>query len=260
MLWAFEDSPMNKHLDRVRLNVNEAKAMWGRLSRTTLDGLKELTLRYAFSVALRDLQLLDDHWYVTGAGLLRLADRRHCAGIKVQRVREICDPAASRWVFKAIVYKNTGSKGFVGFGDANPSNVSPMVRGAEMRVAETRAVNRALRKAYGIGLCSVEELGSLSDSLGPTRSHEQSTKPHPQNGLSNGQPRLRDRLCLLMSLFSFADAAIWEIKDSTRSRLAPLRVSVPQKSAAYALTRVGSRLYWRMVWSASSIPMLNQWR
>ncbi len=29
-----------------------------------------------------------------------------------------------------------------------------------MRIAETRAVNRALRKAYGIGLCSVEELGS----------------------------------------------------------------------------------------------------
>jgi hypothetical protein len=28
-----------------------------------------------------------------------------------------------------------------------------------MRVAETRAVNRALRKAYGIGICSVEEIG-----------------------------------------------------------------------------------------------------
>jgi len=39
-----------------------------------------------------------------------------------------------------------------------------MVRGVEMRVAETRAVNRALRKAYGIGTCSVEEIGSL-----PTR-------------------------------------------------------------------------------------------
>ena len=50
------------------------------------------------------------------------------------------------------------SRGFVGFGDADPSNVSLCVRGAEMRVAETRAVNRALRKAYGIGLCSVEEL------------------------------------------------------------------------------------------------------
>src|SRR5260370_10832957 len=185
MLWAFEDSPMNKHLDRVRLNVNEAKAMWGRLSRTTLDGLKELTLRYAFSVALGDLQLLDDHWYVTGAGLLRLADRRHCAGIKVQRVREICDPAASRWVFKAIVYKNTGSKGVVGFGDANPSNVSPMVRGAEMRVAETRAVNRGLRKAYGIRLASVGELGWLNGSPIPSSEQDRCVKPSNSNGSGN---------------------------------------------------------------------------
>src|SRR6266436_7720439 len=48
------------------------------------------------------------------------------------------------------------------------------------------------------------------------------------------------------SLFSFADVARWEIKDSTKSRLASLRVGVPQKSAAYALTSVGSRLYWRI--------------
>jgi hypothetical protein len=41
------------------------------------------------------------------------------------------------------------------------------LRGAEMRVAETRAVNRALRKAYGIGICSVEELGSFSGPLPP---------------------------------------------------------------------------------------------
>ena len=36
--------------------------------------------------------------------------------------------------------------GFVGYGDADPSNVSSLVRGAEMRVAETRAVNRAFAK------------------------------------------------------------------------------------------------------------------
>jgi len=41
------------------------------------------------------------------------------------------------------------------------------MQGAEMRIAETRAVNRALRKAYGIGLCSVEELGSRSNDRGP---------------------------------------------------------------------------------------------
>ena len=71
--------------------------------------------------------------------------------------------------------------GFVGYGDADPSNVSPLVRGAEMRVAETRAVNRALRKAYGIGLCSVEELGSLS---GPP------TYPRRPDGTASHRVRL----------------------------------------------------------------------
>jgi len=113
-----------------------------------------------------------------------------------------CDPKAGRWVFKATVYKNSGSKGFVGFGDADPSNTSPLVRGAEMRVAETRAVNRALRKAYGIGLCSVEELGWLTGSPGSTKEQTQSAKPPHQNGSNNGQPRLRDRLCVLIRQYN----------------------------------------------------------
>ena len=82
--------------------------------------------------------------------------------------------------------------GFIGYGDADPSNTSS-VRGAEMRVAETRAVNRALRKAYGIGLCSVEELGSPFH----VRASEH-FDPASGNGSTNGQPRLRDKLCLLI--------------------------------------------------------------
>ena len=67
-----------------------------------------------------------------------------------------------------------------------------------MRVAETRAVNRALRKAYGIGLCSVEELGYLSPRPEPSTANGNS-RPHSSgNGSGNGQPRLRDRLCLLI--------------------------------------------------------------
>lgn len=66
-----------------------------------------------------------------------------------------------------------------------------------MRIAETRAVNRALRKAYGIGLCSVEELGYLS-SRTESRSGN-GTAPDPTgNGSGNGHLRLRDRLCLLI--------------------------------------------------------------
>ena len=71
-----------------------------------------------------------------------------------------------------------------------------------MRVAETRAVNRALREAYGIGLCSVEELGWLTGSPGPTGQQKQSAKPHNSNGSSNGQPRLRDRLFLLIRQYN----------------------------------------------------------
>src|SRR5260221_12240861 len=66
-----------------------------------------------------------------------------------------------------------------------------------MRVAETRAVNRALRKAYGSGLCSVEELGSLSSNRGPASDRVPSMN-HSSSGSSNGQPRLRDQLCLLI--------------------------------------------------------------
>src|ERR1700687_4655894 len=65
-----------------------------------------------------------------------------------------------------------------------------------MRMAETRAVNRALRKAYGIGICSVEELGSSVES--PQSSREAKKLPsQPVNG-NYGGPKVRDRLCQLI--------------------------------------------------------------
>src|SRR6266478_1187341 len=143
-------------------NVRLAKQRWGRLPRTALMALRELSRDYRLSVVLGDLFYLDERWYVSHAGLLRIAQRRKCSGIKVECIGEFSDPAATRWTFKATVFKSRDCKGFVGYGDADPSNVSPLVHGAEMRVAETRAVNRALRKAYGIGLCSVEEIGSFA--------------------------------------------------------------------------------------------------
>src|SRR5579863_3751391 len=90
---------------------------------------------------------------------LRLAHRNRCRGIGTEPVLPLCRPEKNFWVFKATVYKSAKCRGFVGYGDAHPGNVSPLIfNHAEMRMAETRAVNRALRKAYGIALCSVEEL------------------------------------------------------------------------------------------------------
>ena len=149
-----------------------------------------------------DLQFLDGRWYVTHSGLLQLAYRRGCSGIATVLEEHSSDASAGRWVVKATVYKTIASKGFVGYGDADPFNVSPLVRGAELRIAETRAVNRALRKAYGVGLCSVEELGSLSDSFSPAREPKPAVKQASENGSNNGQPRLRDKLCLLIRQYN----------------------------------------------------------
>ena len=135
----------NKKTDsRVKTELQIARKRWGRLNRSSTDVLKKLSQEYGLSVGTGDLLLLNSGWYVTHSGLLALSRRNRCAGIRVQLVREFCDSPSGRWAFKATVYRTRKSEGFVGYGDANPSNVSPQVRGAEMRVAETRAVNRAL--------------------------------------------------------------------------------------------------------------------
>jgi len=175
-----------------------AKSLYGDLSKPVLRALKELIQRHQILLTNGDVKYLDGGWYVTHSGLLRLADRRRCVGIHCRPILESCDPPTSRWVFRAEVFKSRACKGFVGYGDADPSNVSPLVHGAEMRVAETRAVNRALRKAYGIGICSVEEIGSFAE-LVPSKK----LPPQPVNGKNGnngnyGGPKVRDRLCQLI--------------------------------------------------------------
>lgn len=190
--------PVKEKLERPHLairNIRFARKRW-EISRAQVAVLKDLTTELQLSVAAGHLKLIDSNWYVTHAGLLSIAQRNRCSGMRTTVDKGLSDPASSRWVFRATVYKSPRSRGFVGYGDADPSNVSSLVHGAEMRVAETRAVNRALRKAYGIGLCSVEELGWAPRSPGPTEQRPVSTNGN--NGHQNGQPRLRDRLCLLI--------------------------------------------------------------
>ena len=181
----------------VRQNFRLVKKLYPDLARGDLLRLRELTLTHRLSVSQGDISCIDGRWYVTHGGLLRMALRARCVGIRTTLQERQSDPLASRWVFRATVFKSRRSKGFVGYGDADPSNTSSLVRGAEMRVAETRAVNRALRKAYGIGLCSVEELGSFSAPQMPVAAPHSNGQPR-SNGSNNGQPRLRDQLCLLI--------------------------------------------------------------
>ena len=124
-------------------------------------------------------------------------------------------------------FSGHGRARVVGYGDANPSNVSSLVHGAEMRVAETRAVNRALRKAYGIGICSVEEIGSLDRQAEPAP--ESKKFPQAANGDGHGSRTVRDHLCQiirqhqldpnLVKAYATDFCSVKTLRDATREQV-----------------------------------------
>jgi hypothetical protein len=186
-----EKSPVRNFKKLLRENIRFAKGSTA-LSSRAIDLLASITRDFQFSFKAGELQIINGNCYVTHTGLLRLARRRRCSGIHVEAVDSLCDWRARRFVLKATVFPSKGSSGFSGYGDADPSNISPLVSGAEIRVAETRAVNRALRKAYGIGLCSVDEIGTT-----PSPTERLPTQKAGANGNSTG-PKVRDRLCQII--------------------------------------------------------------
>jgi hypothetical protein len=194
---------MGRHRARLtqkltRRNLYVAKKLCPQVTALQLLALREISDTLRLSISGGELQMLEGKWYVTHSGLLRIAERRRCTGIQSELEHTVSKPSEGRWVFRATVHKSP-SETFVGYGDADPSNVSPLVHGAEMRVAETRAVNRALRKAYGIGICSVEEIGSFAEPA-PSSREAKKLPPQPVNGKNGnyGGPKVRDRLCQLI--------------------------------------------------------------
>jgi len=225
---------MNVHKPKTRHPLREnlrlaRQLLGGTLPTRVVRSLETLSRDFHFSLSNGELQFINSCWYVTHTGLLRLARRKRCSGIHVEVVDSLCDSAASRFVLRATVYPSKSSSGFVGYGDADPSNVSFLVHGAEMRVAETRAVNRALRKAYGIGICSVEEIGSFAE---PPKSSRESKKLPPQPADANGNhgaPKVRDRLCqiirqhqldpILVKAYAADFCAVKALRDATREQV-----------------------------------------
>src|SRR5271165_525037 len=184
-------NPEKRFRKLLRENIRLAEGS-APFSSRAIDLVASITRDFQFSYRAGELQIINGNWYATHTGLLRLARRKRCSGIHVEAVDSLCDSGANRFVLKATVFPSKGSSGFVGYGDADPSNVSTLVRGAGMRVAETRAVNRALRKAYGIGLCSVEEIGTMPNT-------GEKFPPQNTNGNGNGTgPKVRDRLCQII--------------------------------------------------------------
>src|ERR1035438_8067345 len=159
---------LDKHnLQLIRLNASLVKKRYPNISRTQIQALKALTRQFSFSFPSGDMILLENSWFVTHTGLIRLARRKRCRGIHVEAVDSLCDSAANRFVLKATVYPSKDSAGFVGYDDVDPSKVPLVVRGVEMRIAETRPRQSRSAKIVKFLLVCVSRLASASDRRPP---------------------------------------------------------------------------------------------
>jgi len=91
-------------------------------------------------------------FYVTQAGLLNEAHKKGIKSIITEMIQFENEKVA---VVKSTVTMKDKTI-YTGYGDATITNTK--MKGALLRMAETRATNRALRLANNIGVCSVDEL------------------------------------------------------------------------------------------------------
>lgn len=106
--------------------------------------------------------------FVLYAGLLEEAHQQGLKEITTTLIQLPSPDNGNVAVCQAVVETEKGR--FSGIGDADPSNVSSMMRPHIIRMAETRAKARALRDAVNVGVTALEELGDEDESQRPVQS------------------------------------------------------------------------------------------
>jgi hypothetical protein len=116
--------------------------------------------------------------HVTFDGLIDLAHKNGLGGTETVVVQFPNEENKWTAVVKAVVtlIDSTGQyRNFSGIGDANPANTNKAIALHSIRMAETRAIGRALRVALNIKGCMYEELGG--DAKGEPVGDEPSSEP-----------------------------------------------------------------------------------
>ena len=100
---------------------------------------------------------LNNKEYITHIGLLDLAHKAGMQGWSTDPIHEWSDPSKDKYCVKARVWDGEGRE-FTGIGDASPKNLNSMILAAAPRMAETRAINRALRALVNHGATTADEM------------------------------------------------------------------------------------------------------
>ncbi len=109
----------------------------------------------------RLIKHIGDKDFVIFEGLLDVAHQEGLCLVDTE-VKQFPDDGNDHTaVVRAVVKTDKGT--FSGTGDANSKNVNSMIAPHIIRMAETRAVARALRFACNIGITSLEELGDIHE-------------------------------------------------------------------------------------------------
>ena len=168
------------------------------LHRTQIKSL-EHRQTLVLSVAAGDLHALDGRWYVTHAGLLRIAQRNHCSGIESTALTRGCQirplaAGSSRRPSTSLLALAASS--------ATATPIPPTSRpwSTAPRCASPKPAPSTAPSARPTASASVRSRNSagLPDPTRPAPPDQRKTSANGNNGHHNGQPRLRDRLCLLI--------------------------------------------------------------
>jgi hypothetical protein len=132
------------------------------------------------------IKLRDASGHVTGErevvsfrGLLEMVHRERLRETTTELIQAPTKDNGETAIVRATVRTAKGT--FSGIGDANPRNVAPHIAPHIIRMAETRALARALRVATGCGETALEELdGSYDETSSPDqgRGHSEPRQHH----------------------------------------------------------------------------------
>ncbi|MCZ7681157.1 MAG: hypothetical protein M5U28_21170 [Sandaracinaceae bacterium] len=123
--------------------ANEARTPWPELIKT-------------IEIKNKEGRVVERKEVVTVKGLLHLAHAERLSAIHTRLVQSPTKDNGETAI--ALVRVHTARGSFSGLGDANPRNVTARVALHFIRMAETRALARALRAALDIGAVAIEEL------------------------------------------------------------------------------------------------------
>lgn len=136
----------------------------------------------------RDGQVVERKEVVTAKGLLHLAHKERLSDIRTEIAQT---PTKDNGDTAIVLVRVTTQRGaFSGLGDANPRNVNTRIAPHFIRMAETRALARALRAALDIGVVAIEELEEEFSFV----DHPREDRRAPTNGQTPASPADRERV------------------------------------------------------------------